>query len=166
MHHALIYMRMQLRSVAAFLFVSLVSLHSTPALATGFTEPGGESYQTDDGTVSLVWGESESGGAANRVFEVRRWMSGSSLEGQLVYEGQDTASFVSGLNEGEYSFRIRSKPEGGTYPEWGDESLSVTVDYIDMAIVWPLMAAGAVCFVVLILTIVFGRRAVAGKESA
>lgn len=166
MHHALIDMRMQLRTVAAFLFVIILQLLSSNGFAAGFTEPSGDSFSTDDGTVSLVWEDREAGPEADRVYEVRRWEDGGSQEGQLVYEGEDTASFVSGLNEGEYTFRIRSKKEDGMYPEWGDDGLLVTVDYIDLSIVWPLMAAGAVCFIVLILTIVLGRRAVKRKESA
>ncbi|MDQ8186642.1 hypothetical protein [Pelagicoccus sp. SDUM812002] len=166
MHHALIRLRTQSRTVAAILIVITLQLLTVDVGAAGFQEPDGESYQTDDGTVPLVWGEIGVGPEPDRVYEVRRWSEGETESSLLVYEGEDTASFVSGLNEGKHIFRIRSKDRDGVYPEWGDESLEVTVDYIDMAIVWPLMGAGAVCFIVLILTIVLGRRAVERKEIA
>jgi hypothetical protein len=159
-------MRMQLRIVAALLLVATFQLLTVNLGADSFQEPGGGTYLTDDGTVLLVWGESSSEPGGGKVHEVRRWDAGGPSEGTYVYEGEDTASFVSGLNEGEYTFRIRSKERGGVYPEWGDESLVVTVDYIDMGIVWPLMGAGSVCIVVLILTIVLGRRAVNREERA
>lgn len=164
MNHALIRMRTQFRTVAAFLFVAILQLPI--ALGEGFLEPEGSSYRTDDGTVPLVWGETERNLSEDRVYEVRRWGLDASGPGQLVYEGEDTASFVSGLGEGDYVFRIRSKAKGEAYPDWGDEGLNVTIDYIDMAIVWPLMGAGALSFVVLIGTIALGRRATEGSESS
>ena len=157
-------MRTQLRKAAAFAIITLFQILPASALAASFEEPGGETYASEDGTVPLVWGSNDVGSDVDRVYEVRRWSEGGPADGTYVYEGEDTASFVSGLNEGEYTFRIRSKRAGGTYPEWGDERLVVTVDYIDMSKVWPLMGAGSVCFVVLILTVVLGHRAAKREE--
>lgn len=160
MNFALICLRTQLCTAAAFLALSVFLLGIQKADAAEFVEPASGSHVTDDGTVSLVWAESSEGDTGRR-YEVRRWQEGTEGDGVLVYEGEDTASFVSGLGEGRYAFRIRSRTTDGAYPDWGDAALQVEVDYIDMSIVWPLMGAGFVCFVVLISTIYFGRRAVA-----
>ena len=166
MHHALICLRTQLPFVVALLFSSVFQGAFAESDLGGFLEPSEKAYQTDDGTVPLVWSDPEASSTEDRFYEVRRWIVGGPSEGTLIYEGEDTASFVSGLEEGEHAFRIRSKVVGSMYPEWGGADLIVTVDYIDMEIVWPLMGAGIVCFIVLILTIALGHRAVERKERA
>lgn len=154
MHNALDRLRTPLRIIAALLFIPLTA----GAADVRFTNPTSASYETDDGTVSLVWTAEDGSRQSDPIFEVRRWQAGSPSEGILIYEGRDTASFVSGLSEGQHVFRIGLKSDQSLYPIWGDTNLVVDVDYIDMAIVWPLMGAGALCFAVLIITIILGRR--------
>ncbi len=154
MHHALDFLRTPLRIIAAFVFIPLTA----KAAEVRFTNPTSPSYVTDDGTVSLTWATEDTPEQLDPIFEVRRWQAGSPPEGILIYEGQDTASFVSGLSEGQHVFRIGLKSNQNPYPNWGDTNLVVDVKYISMSMVWPLMGAGATGFVVLILTIILGRR--------
>lgn len=123
-----------------------------------FVSPETSEVTTDDGTVSLVWKESDVENLPNREYEVRRWKQGGSEEGVLVYKGSDTATFLSGLDEGVYEMQVRSRMGSDPYPEWGDASLVVTVDYIDMNTVWVLMSAGFVSFVALLAAIIVGSK--------
>jgi len=140
------------RCIHFLLFCSFFPL--CDAAETGFLAPDTSTAVSDDGTVQLVWASS-----GDRVsYEVRR-SSGPGFEGStLVYEGRDTATFVSGLPEGEHYFKVRSKVEGGAYRDWPDKAFVLTVEYIDGRLVAVLMSAGFVTFVAIVGTIIWGHR--------
>lgn len=121
---------------------------------TGFSEPTGQQVKSEDGTVSLAWNSQE----ADRVYEVRRWEAKGDAEGVLVYEGSDTASYLSGLPEGVFTIKIRSRSSEGRFTEWPQDGLEVTVAYIDLGLVKLLMGAGLVTFIAIVGTIVAGHR--------
>lgn len=150
----------------AYLFPLLAIMPSFLAAQTSFIEPEGDVYVTDDGTVALAWepGTPETEGG-DLVYEVRRSASPDFTDPVFVYEGQDTASFVSGLPEGNYYFKIRARSIDGEFPPWGEAYLLVTVDYIEPGIVILLMSAGLVTFIAVIASIVMGHRA-AKREPA
>lgn len=129
-----------------------------------FVSPESSEVTSDDGTVSLVWKESDAENLPSREYEVRRWTEGDPEEGVLVYQGSDTATFLSGLNEGVYELQVRSRMDSEPYPEWGDADLVLTVEYIDMKTVWILMSAGFVSFVALLAAIAIGS-AKSNKDS-
>lgn len=131
-----------------------------------FISPEASEVTTDDGTVSLIWKESDVENLPNREYEVRRWKQGGSEEGVLVYQGSDTATFLSGLNEGVYELQVRSRMGSDPYPEWGDADLVLTVEYIEMSTVWVLMGAGFVSFVALVSAIVIGSSKTSRKDQS
>lgn len=142
----------------AALCLSLPSLSAAESELL-FSEPSGPIYATDDGTVALAWRSALPNPDAAREFEVRRWAEGESGPGTLVYEGPDTATFLSGLDEGTYELRIRARKPGEPFPEWGSVALSVEVEYIDSWLVATLMSVGAVTFATILGTIALGHRA-------
>lgn len=129
-----------------------------------FTSPESSPYVTDEGALQLVW--SEEGVEGERSYEVRRWAAGEGGEGVYVYEGQDTASYLSGLPEGDYELRVRSRPVGGEHPEWSEDHLLVKVEYIDSRLLVGLMSVGLVTFVAIVLSIALGHRAARGYEAS
>lgn len=129
-----------------------------------FTSPESSPYVTDEGALQLIWSEAEVEG--ERSYEVRRWAAGEGGDGVYVYEGRDTASYLSGLPEGDYEIRVRSRPVEGEYPEWGEDHLLVKVEYIGSRLLVGLMSVGFVTFVAIVLSIVLGHRAARGYEAS
>ncbi len=140
------------RRILFSVFVFLVPLCS--AFGTGFILPASLTAVSDDGTVQLAW----DAGDDDSIYEVRRSGSAGFESSVLVYEGRDAATFVSGLPEGEYHFKVRSKGAGGEYPDWPADSFILKVEYIDSRLVVVLMAAGFVTFLAIVGTIIMGHR--------
>lgn len=131
-----------------------------------FAQPDGEAYLTDDGTVALAWTEEFEASEGRRIYEVRRWLVGGDAEGVVVYEGADRASFLSGLSEGLYRLKVRSRSADGEYPEWGEQVLTVEVKYIGRGLLIGLMTAGFITFVAIFGSIAYGHRAAKREEAA
>ncbi|MDQ8202896.1 hypothetical protein [Pelagicoccus sp. SDUM812003] len=140
--------------IAVFILLVAASLVALHGRASIFSSPETDDYFTDDGTVPLAWAATTEGDE----FEVRRWQAGGDPQGVLVYQGGDTASFLSGLPEGVFEIRVRSRGQGEPFPEWEDAHLRVTVDYKDMRVVAALMGAGFLTFIAIVATIVVGHR--------
>lgn len=151
---------------AAVLATAPVAAAGGPG-AVPFTEPTmAETYVSDDGTVALAWAEEDADDAGLLIFEARRWSvgSGENEEGVLVYEGPDTATFLSGLPEGVYKLKVRARSPEGDYPAWGDDYLSVEVKYIESWLVVVMMSLGLVTFLAIVGAIVFGHRKASGER--
>jgi len=71
------------------------------------------------------------------------------------YSGVDQRSFLSGLAEGPYFFRVRSVTDSAGPGEWS-EVLAIEVDYVDQWKVFVLMGLGFVCLTATVLIIVRG----------
>lgn len=74
----------------------------------------------------------------------------------VVYEGKDTATFVSGLSEGEYFFQVSSLSVDGD-PEMSSEIVTLNVEYIDGQLVVILMSAGMITFLAIVSAIAIGH---------
>ncbi len=137
-----------MRPLIAIVF-PFVLLVSTPVLpAANFTQPDEPTAVSDDGTIELEWAGSQGRG----VFIVERASTPDFENNILVYEGPDTATFVSGLAEGEYYFRVREHGEQET-----SSALVVQVQFVSLKLVMWLLGAGLLCLVLLLFFLLRGH---------
>lgn len=96
-----------------------------------------EGTQTQQGIVKLAWK-----GADRQVYELQEASSDSFQQPKIRYSGPDQGTFLSGLNDGTYYYRLRNQN--------GDYSNVVTLEIkhhpIQLAI--SLLLLGALVFVV------------------
>lgn len=111
--------------------------------------------ETDQGYVTVSWqldgAEDAADGRPEFVLEQSRR---ANFRASVVrYRGVDTASFLSGLDEGSHFFRVRMAATPGGW----SEPLHVVVNYPPLSRVWLLMGVGAVCLAALVATILGGH---------
>ena len=70
----------------------------------------------------------------------------------LVYKGPDTATFVSGLAEGQYYFRVREHGQQET-----SSALVVQVQFVSLKLVMGLLSAGMLCLMLLLYFLLRGH---------
>lgn len=113
-----------------------------------FSVPPGEEMTSADGVLSLSW--ESAGGEA--VYELQQAGDKAFSNPVLRYTGPDTGSYLTGLAEGDYFFRVRKK-DG----EWS-EPLQATVTFIDRRVLWALLVSGFVVVAATVVTILSGWR--------
>lgn len=145
-----------------FLTTLLAACLSARGTAPEFVSPSSLETNSEDGTVSLAWTSS----GENAIYEVRRSEHPDFRDSLLIYEGGDTATFVSGLPEGVFHIKLRSKAPGEPYSAWPEETLVLKVEYIDPTLVAILMSAGAITFIAIILAITIGHRRTHSPDAA
>lgn len=105
-----------------------------PARATpAFDDPAPSS--SADGSLQLSWGEQLGD------FEVR--LSHDEDE-RIVYSGRFPSAHVSGLPNGRFELQVRAR-EGDNWSAWSEPKV-LEVEHHPMALVWTLMALGALVF--------------------
>lgn len=117
-------------------------------LAAAFVIPEENSVVSEDGTLQLEW----EGSGADASFRIERSKNPEFLDPSLVYQGPDTATFVSGLTEGDHYFRLR---EGDR--TWSDGALRVRVEFVSQNLVTVLLCAGTLCLTLLVFFLVQGH---------
>jgi len=89
--------------------------------------------------------------AENGFYQVRMRHVGTGDE-RVVYEGDGTQKFLSGLLNGEYEFRVRYRPnDQGPWGQWSETKI-ITVAHHDMAFALTLFGCGGILFA---LTVAF-----------
>ncbi len=99
--------------------------------------------ESDSGVVKLEWAGAD--GDSEVDFELERSIYSDFSDAELVYEGSDLSTHLTGLREGEYFFRIRESGEA----EWS-EPLRVKVEFIGRTKLFTLLGVG---FVVCVFTV-------------
>jgi hypothetical protein len=92
--------------------------------------------ESSNGYVKLEW-EAET----NAIFELQQALSNTFSDTKRIYLGHDSASFISGLKDGTYYFRVRSN--GG---KWS-EKLVVRVKHQSLSLAFLLFNIGAIVFI-------------------
>lgn len=119
----------------------------------------------DAGYLKLSW---EPGAAARDGhalhFELQRSSSRDFASVKNIYRGPDRATFISGLRNGNYYYRVRSlHPESGEFSEWS-ELLAVKVEHHSLPFALWLFAIGALVFLLTVAVIVHGTWKIAREE--
>ena len=119
-------------------------------------EPG-VPLENDRGHVTFRWNvlPGDASQATTYAYELERAPTGDFDAPIRHYHGTDTASFVSGLEEGRHYFRVRASTSDGEAGPWS-ESLIVEVNYVSMGKVKLLMLAGALCLIATVAIILVG----------
>lgn len=103
-----------------------------------------------DGHIRLAWEGERAPGEAE--YEVQQADNEHFNNARAIYQGPDLATFVSGLENGTYYYRIRSG-EG----EWSD-TLLVEVRHPSLRLTFLLLGIGAVVFLLTAGIVIKGAR--------
>jgi hypothetical protein len=138
-----------------------------PQFETGTPEPAGAepaSLTTKEGYFQLEW-QIPSGQPLNEgaQFQVEQSRQPDFQETRLRYEGRDTASFISGLGNGSFYYRVRVVRSDGTQGDWSD-SLVVKVEHHPLSQAWTLFGIGAVVFLATVVMILAGNKKVFSSQ--
>ena len=123
------------------LFISSGALFAQVISLT--TERGGVS---NDGRIKLIW--TASGDSA--TYETQQATDSAFAYPKIIYQGSDRASFISGLENGTYYYRVRSENSA-----WS-KTLTVTVQHHSLKLAWVLFALGAVVFLLTVWVVIKG----------
>jgi len=98
-----------------------------------------DSVGTTEGHVQLVWDRAPEEGLEYELQEAGSEDFGDAL---VRYRGPQMRSFVSGLLEGTWYFRLRSREPGGDWSAWS-EPVEVVIEPHDLNLAWTLFGVGA-----------------------
>lgn len=92
------------------------------------------------------------------IFELQKSLGADFQQANSIYRGPDYATFLSGIPNGDYYYRVRSTTlDGATSSEWSPEVL-VEVQHQSLSLALWLFGIGAVIFVLTVLIVVRGAR--------
>ena len=121
---------------------------------TVFTAPTNSPYLATEGLVDLVW-EAEPVDDSIQ-FQLQQSSDSEFSEVKTRYEGLDRGTYVSGLLEGDYYFRVRTLAVEGEPGPWSDP-MHVQVRYVSHTLVFWLMSIGSIVFIATVLTVIKGH---------
>jgi hypothetical protein len=107
------------------------------------------------GHIDLVWAAQGASSDTPPAFELQGARSSDFAEAITYYSGLDNRSFISGLAEGAYFFRVRPLDAEARPGEWSPV-LALEVDYVERWQVYLLMLIGLLCLAATITIIVLG----------
>jgi hypothetical protein len=114
---------------------------------------------TESGYIKLSWEWMPGDGNSNSYeFELQQALDAQFLTSKPIYQGQDFASFLSGLKNGDYYYRVRVK-EDGPWSEWSDPVM-VEVKHHSLSLAFTLFGLGALVFLLTVGIVVQGNREV------
>lgn len=122
-----------------------------------FVQPptGADPRLNTTGHIDLVWSVVPDSAQEPAAYELQGSRTPDFPNPLTYYSGVDVRSFLSGLAEGSYFFRVRSLSEAAGPGMWS-EVLAVEVDYVDQWKVFVLMAVGLVCLIATVFIILRG----------
>lgn len=139
------------------LFTITIGLRANPPESPQFENPP-ENF-TESGYIKLSWdwtpGEEN---ASDYEFELQQAQDDQFSDTTPIYQGQDFATFLSGLNNGSYHYRVRVKA-GGTSSAWS-APVFVQVKHHSLTLAFSLFGLGALIFLLTVGIIVQGNRKV------
>lgn len=158
---------------AAALFAVVMGAVGTSALAAEppaveFIEPQTEEtvLVNTTGHIDLVWTVPPDSGKVAPAYELQGARSDDFAEPIDYYSGLDERTFLSGLAEGAYFFRVRALDANvaEAHPGEWSEVMAVEVDYVDRWKVNLLMLVGLLCLAVTVGIIVRGSLRTEGSS--
>ena len=123
--------------------------------SVSFVHPAETESRSNDGTISLTW---QGGSPDSATYILERSANPEFSSAIQLYQGKDTARYVTGLPEGSHFFRIRTtsdtiKPTGESSP-----TIKVVVDYVSPKLVWSLLVLGLIALAAIVTAIGSGHR--------
>ena len=108
------------------------------------------------GHVRLAWQVPATADGEKLAFELQKASNPAFGEAKTVYVGPDRASFLSGLPDGEYHFRVRTKLSGRV-SDWS-APVVVRVQHQSLDLAFTLLGLGAIVVIATIGVVVLGNR--------
>jgi len=115
--------------------------------------------QVDAGHIQLVWDFPVDSVSLDRVsFELQRDTNPDFTSARTIYSGQDLASFLSGLPNGAFYFRVRAHFEDGARISDWSQPVLVRVQHHSLQLAFTLFGLGAVVFISTVLLVLTGSQ--------
>jgi len=115
-----------------------------------------------EGYISLSW----EAGEGHTVYELQSVCSGAFSDTVSRYQGPDTTSFISGLEDGDHYFRVRARhTESENWGPWSDPII-VPVRHHSMTLAWWLFGLGAGIFGMTVAFVIANARRAQPSEVA
>lgn len=128
------------------LFFSTATLMGVGQESPAFN--GSDSLTTNDGHVRLNWAAT----TPVAVYEVQQSTNSNFENSITIYEGADLGTFVSGLTDGVYYYRLRA--DKGSW----SEPLKLTVKHYSLQLAFALAGLGAVVFLSTVVVVLKGAK--------
>ncbi|HEY9559397.1 MAG TPA: hypothetical protein VIR29_01275 [Anseongella sp.] len=130
----------------------LLMLMVAPAVGAGqqIELSSSKSGLSRDGHVRLQWAVTD--GSSGNVFLVQQAETEAFSTPRIIYHGPDQATFISGLENGNYYFRVRR--ENG---DWSNV-MALEVNHHSLYLTFILLSIGAVVFLLTAAMVIYGSR--------
>lgn len=146
--------------ILLFALLPLSAMAQTEPLAPPALE-GGNPLMVEEGYFHLRWNDPLP--EAKNFFDLEEARSEEFQESHPVYSGAETSLFVSGLRDGDYFYRVRSRFQDQSSP-WSQVQ-HIKVRHHSLTRAWWLFAAGAFAFGLILAVIFWGSRDRKGEGS-
>ena len=110
--------------------------------------------ENDNGHHQLAWEATP-----DAIVELQQATALDFSNAKTIYQGVDRASFISGLENGTYYFRVREQGD-----DWSP-SLTLHVQHQSLQLAFTLFGVGIIVFLLTVLVVVNGTRKAAMAES-
>lgn len=107
---------------------------------------------SDSGYIKIQWDDDNN--IPNATFRLEQSEDPDFQDPKVVYTGPDRASFISGLPNGHYYFRIRTEA-GDEISEWSS-TISVRVKHHSLTMALSLASLGLVVFMLTVAVVISG----------
>lgn len=125
---------------------------------------GEQSTASDAGHIKLVWLPGAGFQQSEYMrFELQQARDPAFETARTIYSGPDLASFISGLPNGTYYFRVRALTENNRAGKWSRPA-TVNVEHQSLKLAFTLFTLGAIVFLATAAMIIVGTRE-SNKES-
>jgi len=111
------------------------------------------------GQIKLIWSLPDSVKATEKyTFELQQAEDSLFNSAKQIYLGSDLASFISGLPDGNYYFRIRAQKDGQSeFSPWSETAI-LNVKHQSLKLAFTLFGLGALVFLSTVSVILYGNR--------
>jgi hypothetical protein len=124
-----------------------------------------DSNFSSSGSIKLVWMVPDSMDlAGNHIFELQQSPDRDFDSLSVRYYGPDLATYISGLRNGIYHYRVRAILRGDT-GSWSKTTV-VSVEHHSLKLAFVLFGLGAIVFVAIVFIVVRGARNSSLPQSA
>jgi len=121
---------------------------------------------TNSGRIKLVWLVDEDILDQNLIlFELQQSEDSNFTNAKTRYSGPDLASYISGLPNGSYYYRVRSVSSDGLVAGPWSETISVVVKHHSLKLALVLFGLGGVVFILTVILVLRGVRSVSEEAS-
>lgn len=110
------------------------------------------------GSIKLTWRSAgEDVAASDFDFVLQEATNPTFADAEIYYRGPDMATYISGLPDGTYYYRVRLQDDTGRISDWS-QPIVVEVRHQSLSLAWFLFAVGGLVFGLTVAVVVSGTR--------